>query len=77
MVVDNITFKGSSGGYDNNPKLGLPRHRTVLLFEAKNLCTEVHYGWHLYHRLPHRRCCAISVKYLARSMQKNYASSSR
>ncbi len=31
-----ITLKASSGGYDNNPKLGLPTGmNTVLLFEAK------------------------------------------
>ena len=31
-----MTLKASSGGYDNNPKLGLPiGMNTVLLFEAK------------------------------------------
>jgi len=63
-----ITLKASSGGYDNNPKLGLPAGmNTVLLFEAKTCALKCIMDGTLITGCRTGAAGAISVKYLARA----------
>lgn len=63
-----ITLKSSSGGYDNNPKLGLPiGMNTVLLFEAKTSALKCIMDGTWITGCRTGAAGAISVKYLARA----------
>ena len=63
-----ITLKASSGGYDNNPKLGLPTGmNTVLLFEAKTCALKCIMDGTFITGCRTGAAGAISVKYLARA----------
>lgn len=63
-----LTLKGSSGGFDNNPKLGLPTGmNTVLLFEAKTCALKCIMDGTFITGCRTGAAGAISVKYLARS----------
>jgi ornithine cyclodeaminase/alanine dehydrogenase len=63
-----ITLKASTGGYDNNPKLGLPTGmNTVLLFEAKTSALKCIMDGTLITGCRTGAAGAISVKYLARA----------
>lgn len=62
-----ITLKSSSGGYDNNPKSGLPTGmNTVLLFEAKTSALKCIMDGTWITGCRTGAAGAISVKYLAR-----------
>lgn len=62
-----ITLKASSGGYDDNPKLGLPTGmNTVLLFEAKTCALRCIMDGTFITGCRTGAAGAISVKYLAR-----------
>ncbi len=62
-----ITLKGSSGGYDNNPKLGLPTGmNTVMLFEASTCALKCIMDGTFITGYRTGAAGAISVKYLAR-----------
>jgi ornithine cyclodeaminase/alanine dehydrogenase len=62
-----ITLKASSGGFDNNPKLGLPTGmNTVLLFEAKTCALKCIMDGTFITGCRTGAAGAISVKYLAR-----------
>lgn len=63
-----ITIKASSGGYDNNPKLGLPIGiNTVLLFDAKTSALQCIMDGTWITGCRTAAAGAISVKYLART----------
>ncbi|WP_445487727.1 ornithine cyclodeaminase family protein [Niallia sp. 03133] len=63
-----ITLKASSGGYDNNPKLGLPTGmNTVLLFDAKTSALKCIMDGTWITGCRTGAAGAISVKYLARA----------
>jgi alanine dehydrogenase len=63
-----ITLKASSGGYDNNPKLGLPTGmNTVMLFEAKTCALKCVMDGTFITGCRTAAAGAISVKYLARA----------
>ncbi len=63
-----ITLKASSGGFDNNPKLGLPTGmNTVLLFEAKTCALKCIMDGTFITGCRTGAAGAISVKYLARA----------
>jgi ornithine cyclodeaminase/alanine dehydrogenase len=63
-----ITLKASSGGYDNNPKLGLPTGmNTVLLFEAQTCALKCIMDGTFITGCRTGAAGAISVKYLARA----------
>jgi alanine dehydrogenase len=63
-----ITLKASSGGYDNNPKLGLPTGmNTVMLFEAKTCALKCVMDGTFITGCRTAAAGAISVKYLART----------
>jgi ornithine cyclodeaminase/alanine dehydrogenase len=63
-----ITLKASSGGYDNNPNLGLPTGmNTVLLFEAKTCALKCIMDGTFITGCRTGAAGAISVKYLARA----------
>jgi ornithine cyclodeaminase/alanine dehydrogenase len=63
-----ITLKASSGGYDNNPKLGLPTGmNTVMLFEAKTCALKCIMDGTFITGCRTGAAGAISVKYLARA----------
>jgi alanine dehydrogenase len=63
-----ITLKASSGGYDNNPKIGLPTGmNTVLLFEAKTCALKCIMDGAFITGCRTGAAGAISVKYLART----------
>lgn len=63
-----ITLKASTGGYDNNPKLGLPTGmNTVLLFEAKTSALKCIMDGTWITGCRTGAAGAISVKYLARA----------
>jgi len=63
-----IALKSSSGGYDNNPKLGLPIGiNTVLLFEAKTSALKCIMDGTWITGCRTGAAGAISVKYLARA----------
>jgi alanine dehydrogenase len=63
-----ISLKASTGGYDNNPKLGLPTGmNTVMLFEAKTSALKCIMDGTLITGCRTGAAGAISVKYLARS----------
>jgi alanine dehydrogenase len=63
-----ITLKASSGGYDHNPKLGLPTGmNTVLLFEAKTCALKCIMDGTFITGCRTGAAGAISVKYLARA----------
>jgi len=62
-----ITLKASSGGYDNNPKIGLPTGmNTVMLFEAKTSALKCIMDGTWITGCRTAAAGAISVKYLAR-----------
>lgn len=62
-----ISIKASSGGYDNNPKLGLPRGmNTVMLFEANTSALRCIMDGTWITNMRTAAAGAISVKYLAR-----------
>jgi alanine dehydrogenase len=62
-----LTLKASSGGYDNNPKIGLPvGMNTVLLFEAKTCALRCIMDGTFITGCRTGAAGAISVKYLAR-----------
>lgn len=62
-----ITLKASSGGFDDNPKLGLPTGmNTVLLFEAKTCALRCIMDGTFITGCRTGAAGAISVKYLAR-----------
>lgn len=68
MGSGHITLKASSGGYDNNPKLGLPTGmNTVLLFEAKTCALKCIMDGTFITGCRTGAAGAISVKYLARA----------
>lgn len=63
-----ITIKSSSGGYDNNPQLGLPiGMNTVLLFDAKTSALKCIMDGTWITGCRTGAAGAISVKYLART----------
>ena len=63
-----ISLKGSSGGYDNNPELGLPIGiNTVLLFEAETSALKCIMDGTWITGCRTGAAGAISVKYLARA----------
>jgi alanine dehydrogenase len=63
-----ITLKASSGGYDNNPKLGLPTGmNTVMLFEAKTSALKCIMDGTFITGCRTGAAGAISVKYLTRA----------
>lgn len=63
-----ITIKASSGGYDNNPKLGLPiGMNTVLLFDANTSALKCIMDGTWITGCRTGAAGAISVKYLARA----------
>jgi len=62
-----MSLKGSSGGYDNNPNLGLPiGMNTVLLFDAKTSALKCIMDGTFITGCRTGAAGAISVKYLAR-----------
>lgn len=62
-----ISIKASSGGYDNNPKIGLPTGmNTVMLFEAKTSALKCIMDGTWITGCRTAAAGAISVKYLAR-----------
>jgi alanine dehydrogenase len=66
-----ITLKASSGGYDNNPKLGLPiGMNTVMLFEAQTCALKCIMDGTFITGCRTGAAGAISVKYLARADAK-------
>lgn len=66
-----MTIKGSSGGYDKNPELGLPiGMNTVLLFEAKTSALRCVMDGTFITGCRTGAAGAISVKYLAREDAK-------
>ena len=63
-----ITLKASSGGFDHNPKLGLPTGmNTVMLFEAKTCALKCIMDGTFITGCRTGAAGAISVKYLARA----------
>lgn len=68
MGAGYITLKASSGGYDNNPKLGLPTGmNTVMLFEAQTCALRCIMDGTYITGCRTGAAGAISVKYLARA----------
>jgi ornithine cyclodeaminase/alanine dehydrogenase len=67
MGAGYLTLKASSGGYDNNPKLGLPiSMNTVMLFEASTCALRCIMDGTFITGCRTGAAGAISVKYLAR-----------
>jgi alanine dehydrogenase len=63
-----ITLKASSGGFDNNPKIGLPTSmNTVMLFEAETCALKCIMDGTYITGCRTGAAGAISVKYLARA----------
>ncbi|MFH2040519.1 MAG: ornithine cyclodeaminase family protein [Chloroflexota bacterium] len=68
MGAGYMTLKASSGGYDNNPALGLPTGmNTVMLFEAKTSALKCIMDGTFITGCRTGAAGAISVKYLARA----------